>query len=458
MHRRRLILLAACIAVATGTLVATLAGTAAGSTKKTVISIAFGSTYVMNTPQSAPTFFGGIAKAYEASHPGVTVNLVPIPGSFTDIITKLSLLYRSPSTAPTIAELPTQDLGEFESAGYLLSLTKYLAGASWWSGYPAAVKSEGTVNGQVYAVNQGENVQALSYNIPDFKKAGIPVPWRPRTWQDVINALQKIKHALPTVTPIWAEGGSGDGSEGIILGVGNLLPGSTNPTVFDKSTGKWVVSSSGLTQVFKFIHTLTVDKLNAPVSQLFNANATGNAPTYVKSPGAAVAIASNYFGQEWLHYCAPCWPQAAKIVGLAPIPTVNGQGSDISSLVSGWDLAIYNKTPDPAAAFAVLNLMQSKSNMIAVDNAGGWIPPDVAYAKDPLYVNFSAPFQAEFANLEPHASVWPSTPDFSVWSQGFQNATGALEDNSGESVSVAVQAMKSYVTTQLGASKVESLP
>jgi multiple sugar transport system substrate-binding protein len=429
---------------------------AGASSKKVTLSIAFGSTYVMATAALAPKFYGNIAKEFEALHPGVTVNLIPIPGSPNDIITKLSLLYRSASTAPTIAEIDNLDVGKFASAGYLLPLNKYVSQESWWSSFPKVVQDEAELNGKYYGVNQGENVQALAYNKVDFKAAGLPVPWHPTTWQDIINAALTIKKKLPKVTPMWAEGGTGAGTGGISLGVANLLAGSSDPTVYDKTTGKWVVNSSGLKQTFSFIHTLTKDGLNAPVSDLFNPNAPGNATAYMKSPGAAIAIASNYWTTSWLENDAPSWPQAKTEIGITPLPTSDGQGSDIASLLTGWDQAIYSGTPNAKLAFSLLNFMMQKTNLLTVDRDGEWIPPVTTDATDPLYANFGAPFQTTFANLEKYASEWPDIANLPVWSQAFQEATGNLEQSSSTTVQDALNTMQSYVSEQLGSSAVET--
>lgn len=426
-----------------------------GSGKK-VLSIAFGSTYVMATAALAPAYYGKIATEFMAAHPGVTVNLIPIKGGPNDILTKLSLLYRSPSTAPTIAEIDTFDVAKFSAAGYFLPLDSYLPKTNWWSGFPKAIQQEGTYNGHVYAISQGENTQALMYNMAAFKKAGLPVPWQPKNWQDVLNAAMTIKAKIPGLTPMWAEGGTADGTEGAVLGVGNLLQTSSDPTVFDAQTQKWVVDSPGLRETFNFIHQLAINNLNAPVSQLFDPNATGNANGYMKSPGAAIGLASNYWGSSWLANKAPDWQQAAQIVGVAPLPTSHGQGIGYGTLMSGWDQAIYKNTPDPSLAFQLLDFMNQKEPMLQAANNIEFIPPVVAYATAPEYLNFAPPFQAEFAKFLPIAQEWPINSDFPAWSQGFQEATGALIQHPGTSVDDAINIMKNVVSQQIGADKTET--
>ena len=61
------------------------------------------SQFVFLTPQLAVKWWGTVAKEFEAAHPNVTVKYTPIPGGYNDIINKLDLLYRTPSTAPDVA-------------------------------------------------------------------------------------------------------------------------------------------------------------------------------------------------------------------------------------------------------------------------------------------------------------------------------------------------------------------
>jgi multiple sugar transport system substrate-binding protein len=426
-----------------------------GSSSKT-LSIAFSSQYVMATAQLAPEYYGGIAKAFMAAHPGVTVKLIPISGGPSDITTKLGLLYRSTSTAPTIAEMFDSDTSKFAAAGYLLPLNKYVGATNWWSGFPKAIQDMGTFNGQIEGISQGVNTQALMYNKDDFQKAGIAMPWQPKTWADVLSAAETIKAKLPGVTPMWAEGGTSDGTEGVVLGVGNLLQASSDPTVYDAATGKYVVDSSGLRDTFNFIHELTVNGLNAPISQLFDPNATGIANGYMKTPGAAIGLASNYWGASWLANSAPDWQASAQTIGVAPLPTVNGQGAGSATLISGLQQAIYAKTPNPTLAFQLLDFMNQKASMLKAANDIELVPPVTSYASDPTYVNFAAPFQAQFAQYLSVGQSWPLQGDFTAWSVGFQQATGALIQNSSTTVDQAISILSKEVNEQLGAGKSET--
>ncbi|MGO8959012.1 MAG: extracellular solute-binding protein [Streptosporangiaceae bacterium] len=100
-----------------------------------MLKVAYGSQFVFLTPQLAITW-GTVAHEFEKAHPNVTVQYTPIPGSYLDIVNKMSLLFRTPSTAPDVAELPAGQLGEWASSGYLMPENTFLPSASYWNDIP----------------------------------------------------------------------------------------------------------------------------------------------------------------------------------------------------------------------------------------------------------------------------------------------------------------------------------
>ncbi len=458
---RRGFALAVVLAIGIVLALAGCGGSGGGATAngKKVLRVAYGSDFVFLTPQKGAKWWGTVAKEFEAQHPNVTVQFTPIPGGYSDIVTKLNLLYRSSSTAPDVAELPQGQFGSWVSSGYLLPLDKYLPTASWWNGFPPSIKAETTVNGHVYGVNHGENTNALFYNIPMFKKAGIPIPWQPKSWNDILTTAAKVHKALPGVWPLWLQGGSAGGTIAIQYNGGNLLQGSSNPTIYDKKTGKWVVDSSGLRETLNFYREAAQSGVQAPVSELLNPNAVDSVPGLVSKQKMAIVVGANFYPEAWTPAtCGPCWAQAPHIMGVAHFPTENGGGPGYTSVLGGWELATGAHTVYPDLAWDFIQTAQQRVNMIYASNWGGWVPPNRKYWTDPLYVNYAPPYQAFFAKIMPIAQDEPTLPDFTVWGTGFNNATGAIIQNPSTTVAQATSIMKNYVTNQLGSSAVETLP
>jgi multiple sugar transport system substrate-binding protein len=422
-----------------------------------VIKVAYGSTYVFDTTGLTNKWWNQVAKQFEAQNPGIKVQLEPIPGSYNDIVNKLSLLYRSPSTAPDVAEIPTGQIGLWQSSGYLRPLDSYLSGASWWQNFPAVVQSEGRFGGHVYAVNQGENDSALLYNKTMFRKAGLPVPWKPTSWNDILVAARKLKAALPGVIPLWLNAGSGSGANGLLQGINNFIVGSPTPQIQDGPSGKkWVVDSPGIENSFSFMKAVYAGGLGASESALFSPNAVTTPLTLFAQGKLAMAVGSNYYTGNWTKFIsAPYWARAAQTMAVTPIPRETGGG--MASTLGGWDYAISAHSGNPSAAFKLINIMEDEENSIDAANWAGWVTPNKAYWTAPAYTKF-APYQLLFAQILPHATLTPSSGNYSVWAQGMGNATGEFVQNPSTSVKAAVDTLSSYVSNQLGSSSTVKLP
>ena len=420
------------------------------------LKVAYGSNYVFDTTGFTQKWWTQVADEFKATHPKATVQFIPIPGSYNDIVNKLSLLYRSASTAPDVAEIPTGQIGLWAQANYLLPLNSYLKATSWWSRFPKVVQSEGTFSGNVYAVDQGENDSALLYNKQMFAKAGIPLPWQPRNWQDIITAAEKIKAKLPGVTPIWLNSGTGSGANGLLQGINNFIVGSQTPTIYDAKNGKFVVDSPGIRAALNLYSQAFSHGLGADTSALFSPNAVTTPLTAFQSGKLAIAVGSNYYGGNWTKtISAPYWADAPKIMGEAVIPTFSGSGA--ASTLGGWDFSIAAHSQVAKAAFDFINLAENQQNSIDAANWAGWVPPDQDYWTTPAYTNFAPPYNAFFAKIMPSATLTPSNASYSVWVQGMGEATGAIAQNPATTVDQAVSILRNYVTNQLGASHVEVL-
>jgi len=439
------------------------AASPAGNAK--VITFAYSTNYVFDSTPLANAYAKFIKEQYQKQYPGYTVKLIPIGGANNQIVTALSLMYRSPSTAPDVAEIPTGMLGELVASNQALPIDKYLAGSSWWAHFPASIKKETTFNGHVYGANEGMNDAALWYNKALLRKAGIALPWHPTSWAAVLSAAEAIARTSPSAYPLWLFAGNASEIVGSLLGGVNLILGSSTPYI-QNPAGKFVVDSPGLRQVFSFYKTVAEKHLDAPLSLLTNPDALTFPESLLAKNKVGIEIAGNYVGDEFASgtvgsglggfTCSPCIPDAPQKIGVTPIPKMTGGGA--VSTLSGWDLPVYAGAKDPKAAFNLINLIESKQNMLVGDNAAGWPPNDTRYVSAPLYDNFAPVFNQFFAQLLPDSTVVPATPDANVWSTGFNNATEAMLQNPSTSVSAAIGIMQQYVTGQLGSSKTVVIP
>jgi multiple sugar transport system substrate-binding protein len=398
-----------------------------------------------------------VKKEFTAAHPNVTVDPVPLAGTYDDIVTKESLLYRSASTSPDVAITPTPEVGQFASAGFLLPLNSYVKSTSWWKGFPKIVQSQDLVGSKLYAVSAGLNTQELMYDKVLFKKAGLPVPWQPKTWADVLAAAKKLKAALPNVIPIFLMTGVGSGASTTNYGINNFIDSTSSTTIYDTKTEKWVVDSPGIDQALNFYREVYASGLGAPVSMLESPNSDVEPCDLFPSGKLGITLASNYFEGEWVKAASnPYWPQAPADIAVTPLPTEYGASPGYGTTLDGWDYAVGAKSQHPQLAFDLISLMEDAQNSVNMGNWAGWIPPNAANWHNPSYVNF-APYQLQFSELVPHSILTPTQEAYPVWVQGMNLATGSFAQNSSTKVSQAVQTLKSYVAEELGSKLVETL-
>ena len=154
------------------------------------------------------------------------------------------------------------------------------------------------------------------------------MPWKPKTWADLLSAAPLVKAANPGVFPLLAARRRRGRSyvDRRCRRSGNLLVGSKNPTMHDPKTKKWVVDSPGLRAVLGFYRTVYAEGLGATSGQTSSARQAASAPAAPVAgqarDRARLELVSGTVGVS----CAAPWRPAAKVRGRhAPIPTENGQ-------------------------------------------------------------------------------------------------------------------------------------
>ena len=190
---------------------------------------------------------------------------------------------------------------------------------------------------------RGENNNGLYYDKAILQKAGIKLPWQPKTWADIITAAKAIKKAEPKIIPLWTDAGTSAGPNGAGYGILNLLAGSRHPDDPDclGQDGRLV---QGPARDAELLPHGVRRRLGAPTSQLFSANNAPNIPSADFAKGTlGIAVGANFIGGNWTKQVSfPYWPQASTAMGIAGIPKINGGG--YASTLSGWDFGMSSKT------------------------------------------------------------------------------------------------------------------
>lgn len=402
-----------------------------------------------------------ITKEWDSKYPRTKLNVIEVPGTDVDEATALALRFKEKSTTPDVVAIETPYLSQYAEAGYVSTLNGFLKVSSapaFWNQMPKPVQNLTTFDAHVYGVSAGVNDQGLLYDKDVFKKAGIPVPWHPKNWADILSAAKKIKAKVPGVVPMWLGAGTEAGPFNFAQGIANLIVGSPTPTLYDRAAKKWVTSSPGIKAAFSFYSQVFAGGMGAPISQLFTSQAIGS-PTYAMKDGTlGIMIGANWMPEIWAVAGTRYWPTAAKHVGAVALPTEFGQAPGTVSEMSGWAYAIAKAAPDEALAWDLVKMNMEAQNQLDVAEWSGFVPADPSVADSKANLAFGGGFNGAFNSFVDHAVSLPNNPNLTVYAQGMNTATGDIAQYpKSTSVKDAINALNQVVTQQLGSNSTIAL-
>lgn len=145
-------------------------------------------------------------------------------------------------TVPDVFWVSLVMIPDMVESGYVLDLTPYVEKWDEWGKFYKTIKDMIRCKGKIYAIPNDAAIIIIYYRKDIFKKAGLPVPWQPKTWEDVFEAARIIKEKVPDVkvplspyyggeiqTPIFSAGGK----------------------IYDPTDGKFIVKSKEILFLFK---------------------------------------------------------------------------------------------------------------------------------------------------------------------------------------------------------------
>ncbi|MET9833864.1 extracellular solute-binding protein [Streptomyces sp. NPDC006385] len=417
------VLLAALTALtAAGTL--TACGSGSGSDPDTV-KVSFKQS-TDNSIKVMDTYLADIKRQFEKANPGKKVEFVPIKAPDSEYYTKLQQMLRSPKTAPDIVYEDTFLINSDITSGYLKPLDPYLAEWKDWGRFidtaKTAAKGE---DGKTYGVPDGTDTRGLWFNKGILKKAGLPADWQPKTWEDVLDAARAVKEKVPGVIPLNVYTGKPVGEAATMQTFEMLLYGTNDGTsdpLYDKSSKKWIAGGQGFKDALTFVETVYQEKLGPDVSDALDPNVmTRVRGEWLPQGKLAIALDGSWLPQDWLPGSGHAWPEWSKELGLAAMPTQNGQAPGKVSMSGGWTWSIPAKAANPDLAFEFIKTMQTKANAQKwyIANSGIAVREDVA--ADPAYIE-AQPGIRFFTDLVASTHYRPAYPAYPKVSTAIQEA------------------------------------
>ncbi|MFJ3796370.1 extracellular solute-binding protein [Streptomyces sp. NPDC090088] len=421
---RSKLITAAAVTAATALAASGCSSGSSGSSSKSIKVVYWQNLNSANKLQA--NFLASMVKEFTKANPGTKVDLVPVTASEADYYTKIQLMMRSPSTAPDLVYEDTALINSDIAGGYLKPLDAYSAQWADWSQYAAAAKTAvtGASDNKVYGVPDNTDTRGIWYNKQLFAKAGIAVPWQPKTWADVLSAARKIKAKLSGVTPMNLYTGTAGGEASSMQGFEMLLYGTPagDKSLYDASQKKWVVGSQGFKDALDFVHTVYSEKLGPSVSDALGANFGTTVGTELIPAGKlAIDIDGSWMPNNWGSTSAKPWKDWESVMGTAAMPTQNGQEPGKTSMSGGWAWSIPAKAGNADLAWKFLQSVQTKTNSAQWNTVNSTIATRTDVASDSSYLN-SVSTNKFFTELVADTHYRPGLPAYNQVSTAIQKA------------------------------------
>ncbi|MCX5331269.1 MULTISPECIES: extracellular solute-binding protein [unclassified Streptomyces] len=389
-------------------------------------------------------YLAGVKKQFEKENPGKKVELVPIKAPDSEYYTKVQQMLRSPKTAPDLVYEDTFLINSDITSGYLKPLDAYLTKWPDWNQFIDTAKTAAKAeDGKTYGVPDGTDTRGLWFDKGIFAKAGLPADWQPKTWDDVLEAARTIKEKVPDVTPLNVYTGKPAGEAATMQGFEMLLYGTADGTadpLYDTATKKWIAGGQGFKDALSFVETVYKEKLGPDVETALDPNIQTIIRGDLLPKGKlGIDLDGSWLPQDWLEGSGHEWPEWSQKLGLAYMPTQNGQAPGKVSMSGGWTWAIPSKAANPDLAFDFIKTMQTKANAQKwyVANSGIAVRKDVA--EDPAYAD-AQPGIKFFTDLVASTHYRPAYPAYPKVSTAIQEA---MEGVTTGDMSVA-EAAKAY--------------
>ena len=177
--------------------------------------------------------------AFEAKHPGVTVNLV---GSPYDEQYQKIILSKAGGVKPDVFQMDQIWVGEMADKGIAANLDAYYAKWEQTADIPDPYLASSKWKGSYYAAWAYTDVRCFMWNKEIFQKAGLDPEKPPKTWDELVSMAKQIQDKVPGVAGVGFPGAAQEGTADrwypyLFMAGGQILNDEQNKAAFNSDAG-----------------------------------------------------------------------------------------------------------------------------------------------------------------------------------------------------------------------------
>jgi multiple sugar transport system substrate-binding protein len=371
---------------------------------------------------------------FEAKYPGIKVTLTSAPNDTDTNRATLATDISGGSTTPDVFMGDVIWPAQFGAHQLAVPLSDYLP-ASYWSTFAPGLVQGATYNGKIYGSPMFEDQGFLYYRKDLLAKEHLPVP---KTWEQLVSEAQQLQKAgLVKYGFVW----QGASYEGLTCDYMEYLTDAGGTATNSSYTTASLNSTASIKAVTFMRSLITSGVTPAAVSTFQEAQAM-----------STFAAGNAAFLRNWDYAYAdsqvPGTPTVGK-VGVAPLPTFQGEAYPGYSNIGGWNLYINPHSKNIAADLTFIKWMASTQAQDVLSEQYSEIPTVESVRTSPAVLKLNPVLAiVPQTKLVPRPAGTPNYPQLS--SAIYQNVNSALSGSS--SPTAAMNAAQSAANTALSSS------
>ena len=342
---------------------------------------------------------------------GIKIELIPAGIRDEDFKARVALDLKSGRAADIIG-FDQFWVPEFAEAGFLLPLDPFLQAWPDRVQYYESMVAMGSFKGKTYLVMRMTDLRMVFYHKPLLAQAGIPIPWQPKNWDEIISACRLLKQKFPEVIPLELNAGVEMGEATTMQGFLMLLYGAGGE-LYDQSAGKWVVDSPAFRQALDFYRKVYVDEKLANAELVTSPKVREKTFELFSKGKIALYVEGSWFYTSVLKP-GEAWGIADRDerIGWAKMPGSGARGAPMFISLSGGNGFVINPgAENPALAWKVIEKLNTLASLERLYAKQALTPPRKELAQSQVVAKNK--FIAETAlALLPYTRSRPGLSDY----------------------------------------------